>query len=179
MNQNFNLFIIEISNIQDKIGKSQDKYDLLQDSKIRNKQYLFYYLYRIICTYKKELLRVDVEEIINNIYDLINVERNQCFALSDKLTTDENILDQILLAALSVIYKYGQEFDKLPKTSQSKNFENFIISKIYKNDIIVNDLIKLSLLLPNLSRPRTLTEMEINKNVSQQNEINELNNINV
>lgn len=173
MNQNIQLFLSEISKIQDNIEKSNDKYDLLQDSKVRNKQYLFYYLYRIICTYRKELERTDVGEIINNIYDLINVKGSiyKCFPLTSKLTTDENILDQLLLASLSVFYKYGKDSNELSKTVQSKNFDNFIVSKIFKNDVIVNDLIKLSLLLPNLSRPRTLTEMEINK---QEDEINEI-----
>lgn len=173
MNQNIELFISEISKIQDNIEKSEDKYDLLQDSKVRNKQYLFYYLYRIICTYRKELERVDVEELINNIYDLINVKgsKYKCFPLSSKLTTDEKILDQLILASLSVFYKYSQDSSKLSKTPQSKNFDDFIISKMYKDDIVVNDLIKLSLLLPNLSRPRTLSEMEINKRQSEIEEI--------
>jgi hypothetical protein len=172
MNQNFELFITEISKIQDNIEKSQDQYDLLQDSKIRNKQYLFYYLYRIICKYRKELERTDVSEIINNLYDIINVKDNsninKCFPLINKLTNDEKILDQILLASLSIFFKYSQEVDKLTKTPQSKNFEDFIMSKVYEDDIIVNDLIKLSLLLPNLSRPRTLTEMEMIKNKNEE-----------
>lgn len=173
MDQNIQLFISEISKIQDNIEKSNDKYDLLQDSKTRNKQYLFYYLYRIICTYRRELERTDVTQIINNIYDLINVKGSKfkCFPLTSRLTTDEKILDNLILAALSVLYKYSQDSVNLSKTPQSKNFVDFIISKIYKDNIIVNDLIKLNLLLPNLSRSRTLSELEMNKGDKEMEEM--------
>ena len=53
MKTHFNMFIMKISDIQDKIEKVN--VGILRDGRIRDKQYLFYYLYRIICKYRKVL----------------------------------------------------------------------------------------------------------------------------
>ena len=154
------MFIMKISDIQDKIEKVN--VGILRDGRIRDKQYLFYYLYRIICKYRKVLERVNIEEILKKIYDVLNINLNDniCFPLINRLTDNENDLNYLLLGALSLFYKYFNEEESLSETPDSKNFEDFIVTKVYEKNIIENDLIKIALLVPNLSRPRTLAEIE-------------------
>lgn len=160
MKIHFETFIIRISDIQDKIEKKN--IGILRDSRIRSKQYLFYYLYRIICKYRKILERIDIKEILDKIYDVLNINsyENKCFPLINRLTDDDKELNVLILGSLSLFYKYFTEEETLPETPDSKNFEDMILNKAYEENIIENDLIKLSLLVPNLSRPRTLAEIE-------------------
>lgn len=154
------MFIMKISDIQNKIEKVN--VGILGDGRIRDKQYLFYFLYRIICKYRKILERVDVKEILKGIYAVLNINSydNKCFPLINRLTDDEKELNFLLLGTLSLFYKYFNEEENLPETPDSKNFEDFVSTKVYQKNIIENDLIKLALLVPNLSRPRTLAEIE-------------------
>lgn len=146
------LFINNILNINDEIEKISDNIGIV-NSKLKNKQYLVYYLYRIICKYNKVFLDIANSEIIKTIYTALNIDKNVmwCSPMNGRMPTDIDLLDTVFLSMLELLTTYSEKSSSID-TNTSKDLEDFLLIKSNEENI-KNDIKLLSELVPNLSKP--------------------------
>ena len=121
-----------------------------------SKQYLAYYIYRIITKY------INIVEFGSTIEDLddfmtylrIPKEHNRKlnYPLAGTLTNDDKILDMIILKGIDLLTKTDNYIKKLPTNETSyEDLYNFFKQK--ELTVIIQDLIDLQTLIPGLSVP--------------------------
>lgn len=157
---NFNASILVLfDNINEKTQESDATKKILNNT-VLEKQYLAYYLYRIWMKYKKLIIKVngktEFEKVLKHMEIPIKYFKlNITYPMVDKMTNKESNLDKIILNILKQFNEcaqvYGQpggkgpidqDYNKLSQLVEYKNIEN-----------IIQDIIQLKILLPNLSRP--------------------------
>ena len=121
-----------------------------------SKQYLAYYIYRIITKYYNiieiALSSTDINEFMT--YLRIPKEHNRMlnYPLSGKLTNDSKILDMIILKGIDILIKTDKYIKSLP--SNAVGYDDFyVFFKQKELTIIIQDLIDLQTLIPGLSVP--------------------------
>lgn len=157
-------FIKKIQSFNDNITPSQ-QIDFTK-SHIRNKQILIYYLYRILCKYRIVFKRVVKEAEINNIYKVLGVPiDDNCYPLGNKLTNSIEVLDVLINSMLAIFLKYSEQGNSI-KIKEAQTLNEFIKYKISEENIIIEDLAKINILVPNLAKSETKPEpSEIDKMV--------------
>lgn len=121
-----------------------------------SKQYLAYYIYRIITKYiivvEMGSTTADINEFMS--YLRIPKEHNRLlnYPLAGKLTNDDKILDMVILKGIDMLMKADKYIKNLPKniTTYDDLYEFF---KQKELTIIIQDLIDLQTLIPGLSVP--------------------------
>lgn len=148
-------FLKSVMEINDEIAIFDPTGDILQTQKV-NKQYLVYYLYRILCKYQKIIGNVVSMEKIYNVYRLLNIPEGvpNCYSLRNRLTNDTKELELIYLSILDIFSKFEEDKDYLVETKYSTDFLNFLQ---YKENVstIKQDLLNLSKIIPSLGEPET------------------------
>jgi len=121
-----------------------------------SKQYLAYYIYRIITKYynivELALSSSDTNEFMT--YLRIPKEHNRMlnYPLAGKLTNDSKILDMIILKGIDILIKTDKYIKSLPTDAVGyDDFYNFFKQK--ELTLIIQDLIDLQTLIPGLSVP--------------------------
>lgn len=120
---------------------------------IISKQYLAYYLYRIIIKF------INIFEIavpsadINNLLKILRIpkehDRTKNYPLAGKMTNDEQLLDLIILSAIDMFNKVDKYIKSLPNLDAYNSIYEFI--KIKDLPVIIQDIIDLQKLIPGLS----------------------------
>lgn len=120
---------------------------------ILSKQYLAYYLYRIIIKFIN-LFEIAIPSAdINNLLKLLRIpkEHNKTknYPLAGKMTNEEQLLDLIILTAIDMFNKVDKYIQTLPNPDAYNSIYEFI--KIKDLPVIIQDIIDLQKLIPGLS----------------------------
>ena len=123
-----------------------------------SKQYLAYYIYRIITKY------INIVEFGSTVTDLdefmtylrIPKEHNRKlnYPLAGTLTNDDKILDMVILKGIDLLIKTDKYIKKLPSDSSSTYDDLYKFFKQKELTVIIQDLIDLQTLIPGLSVPK-------------------------
>lgn len=137
--------------ILDIIKEKPTKQEII-DHNVIDKQYLAYYLYRILCKYENMIENsISSRQKINDIYTILRIPTNnlgKCYPMAHKMTYNEQLLDVVILGVLDIL----KEVDtNLKKSIGNKQYEEFIefISEKTLEEILLN-LKVLQQLFPNL-----------------------------
>lgn len=140
-----NYFILDI------IKRKPTKQEIVEHNVIE-KQYLAYYLYRILCKYEKMIENsISSRQKINDIYKILRIPENYqgtCYPMAHKMTYNEQFLDVIILGVLDIL----KEVDtNLKESIGNKQYEELIefISEKTLEEILIN-LKVLQRIFPNL-----------------------------
>jgi hypothetical protein len=120
---------------------------------VLSKQYLAYYLYRIMTKFMPMIeIGLPLKDI-KNILQLLRVpkEHNRIlnYPLAGKMTNDEELLNLIILSIIDIFIKFDKYIQSLPSQKGFSIVYEFIKSK--ELSIIIKDLIDLQKLVPGLS----------------------------
>jgi hypothetical protein len=137
-------------------------YELINDGKntksiinitIISKQYLAYYLYRIITKFMNVVEVAIPSKTINTLLKLLRIpkehDRRQNYPIAGKMTNDEELLNLIILSSIDILNKVDKYIKTLPNDSGYSTLYDFIKQK--ELPIIIQDLIDLQKLVPGLS----------------------------
>ena len=147
-----------IFNIYDLINNENEKSLSLINTKIISKQYLAYYIYRIITKY---IILVEIStssEDVNFFMSLLRIpiehNRELNYPMAGKMTNELEMLDMIILGGIDMFDKvnnYLKTIDKKNKQNKYQEFYKFIKEKDLTT--IIKDIMDLQKLLPGLSVP--------------------------
>jgi len=145
-----------IYNIYNLINEEDSK--SLIDTKTVSKQYLAYYIYRIITKYIK-LIEIstsseDIEYIMKLLRIPIEHNRELNYPMAGKLTNENDILDMIILGGIDMFEKVNNYLNTLDKKNKQKKYQEFFKFLKEKDlNVILKDLMNLQKLIPGLSVP--------------------------
>ena len=143
-------FIKNIYFVLDVIKRKPGKQEIV-DHNIIEKQYLTYYLYRILSKYEGMMKHVVSYKRIRDIYTILRVPENYqqtTYPLAHKMTYNDKLLDLCILGILDIF----REVDETLKQSiGNKQYEELVEFISEKNlEMILLDLKVLQKLFPNL-----------------------------
>jgi hypothetical protein len=155
-------FITTIMVIYDNINKEKADGPRLINNKITEKQFLAYYIYRLWIKYRKLMEDVNTPTAVRKVLKYMEVPIKYhaiylTYPMADKMPINEKQLDLIILSMLKQLnqtYKvYGQRADGSipPENKDYKMLAKYLTGKTIEN--IIQDVIQVKLLVPNLSRP--------------------------
>lgn len=157
---NFNASILVLfDNINEKTQEPDATKKILNNT-VLEKQYLAYYLYRIWMKYKRLMVKVNGKTIFEEVLKHMEIpvkyfKLDIVYPMADKMTNKESNLDKIILKILKQFNEceqvYGQPKEQGPKDDDYKKLAELVEYKTIEN--IIQDIIQLKILLPNLSRP--------------------------
>jgi hypothetical protein len=145
-----------IYNIYNLINEEDSK--SLIDTKTVSKQYLAYYIYRIITKYIK-LIEIstsseDIEYVMKLLRIPIEHNRELNYPMAGKLTNENDILDMIILGGIDMFEKVNNYLNTLDKKNKQKKYQEFFKFLKEKDlNVILRDLMNLQKLIPGLSVP--------------------------
>jgi len=146
-------FMSDIYDIYELINNDNDSRSFIK-VKTTSKQYLAYYLYRIITKYM-DIFDNAVSSEIKEFLKLLRIPEIQniklTYPLVGKMIHDEQILDVIILTAIDIFNKTNKYFNRLSNTTIYITFFDFIEAK--NMTTILQDIIDLQKLIPGLSAP--------------------------
>ena len=161
-------FINNIYNINDLINN--DKSKSLVNTKIISKQYLAYYIYRIVTKYISLIEAGTSVDDINFFMSLLRIptEHNRLlsYPMAGKMTNDPDVLDMIILGGIDMFEKVNNFLNTLNQKNRQNTYKEFyIFMKEKELPIIIKDIMELQKLLPGLSvpiiRPNYLNDSKI------------------
>lgn len=172
-----NYFILDI------IKRKPTKQEIVEHNVIE-KQYLAYYLYRILCKYEKMIENsISSRQKINDIYTILRIPQNYqgtCYPMAHKMTYNEQLLDVVILGILDIL----KEVDtNLKESIGNKQYEELIefISEKTLEEILIN-LKVLQRIFPNLGvtgvKPFLYEYFEQQEQLASQSQANQLNTTN-
>jgi hypothetical protein len=150
-------FKTNIYNIYELIKSDTTRKSLI-NTQVLSKQYLAYYIYRIITKYIRLIETAVSKEDIEFIFKLLRIPAShditKPYSMVGKLTSESEHLDLIILGGLDMFDKidnYLKTLNKKNKQDKYGEFYEFLEDKTLEN--IVSDLMNLQKLLPGLSVP--------------------------
>ena len=118
-----------------------------------SKQYLAYYIYRIITKYMNIFENVLQNSKLSEFLTLLRIpkvhNRTLNYPLAGKMTNDEQLLDMIILMGIDFIIKLDKYIEVQPNKTNFVDIFTFIEQKTMP--VIIQDLIDLQKLIPGLS----------------------------
>ena len=145
-------FVNKIYNIYELINNNNDSKSFINVKTI-SKQYLAYYIYRIITKFiilfEAALSGSTIDEFLKLLRIPEEHKRMLNYPLAGKMTNDEQLLDMIILTGIDMFNK----LDKYIKTqTHIDKYESlFVFLEEKKMPVIIQDLIDLQKLIPGLS----------------------------
>ena len=135
---------------------NNDETKTFMNIKMISKQYLAYYIYRIITKYmlvvEMGVSNGDIREFLSYLRIPKEHNRNLNYPLAGKLTNDTKILDMIILRGIEMLNKTDKYIKSLP--SNITSYEDlYTFFKQKELTVIIQDLIDLQTLIPGLSVP--------------------------
>lgn len=118
------------------------------------KQYIVYYLYRILCKYEQLFTTNLSYQKVRDVYNLLRIPKQKkkgCYPMSQKMTSNDKLLNLILS---SIVELFNQLNENLKMTMTNKyfmEFKDFLSKKTLEK--IIQDLMELHQLVPNLAAP--------------------------
>ena len=165
-------FIATILVLHDNINETasalkKSKKSLAKNS-VSEKQYLAYYVYRIWIKYRKLISNVNTHSEFNKVLAYLEIpskyyDMEVVYPLVNKMTSNENQLDYVILNIMNQMNKVAKLYSKpeakeqttapdtTPKSAEYDQLVNYLEGKNTEN--IIQDIIQLKLLIPNLARP--------------------------
>lgn len=172
-------FIATILVLHDNINETasalkKSKKSLAKNS-VSEKQYLAYYVYRIWIKYRKLISNVNTPSDFNKVLAYLEIpnkyyDMEVVYPLVNKMTSNENQLDYVILNIMNQMNKVAKLYSKpsspatdsqtpttekapdtTPKSAEYDQLANYLEGKNTEN--IIQDIIQLKLLIPNLARP--------------------------
>lgn len=155
-------FITTLMVIYDNINKEKQEGPHLINNKITEKQFLAYYIYRLWIKYRRLMEDVNTPTEIRKILKYMEVPAKYhdiylTYPMANKMPINEKQLDLIILSMLKHLNKtykiYGPRDDGSipPENKDYKMLNKYLTGKTIEN--IIQDVIQIKLLVPNLSRP--------------------------
>ncbi len=149
------IFVNDINAIYDALNNNKDsnnKKHIIKTS-ILSKQYLTYYLYRILTKFiNLILLSIPAKQIIK-LLSLLQIPKEHDYTknypLVGRMTNDEKLLNLIILTILDIFTNVDIYTNTLPNKDSYNNFYKFLKSKSIA--IILQDLQDLYTLIPNIT----------------------------
>ena len=163
------VFKNNIYNIYDLINNENSSKSLI-NTKVISKQYLAYYIYRIIFKY---IYIVEVAVSSDDLIFFMSLLRipkeynpELIYPLAGKMSTDPKILDMIILGGIDIFEKIDNFLKTLNKKNKQSKYHEFYTFLNEKNlTTIVKDILDLQKLLPGLSvsiiRPNYLNDVKL------------------
>jgi hypothetical protein len=151
-----------------KLANKEDTGEEFISLRTISKQYLAYYLYRIITKYFKIFQTTTDASEIARLINLLKIpddyDPNYAYPLAGKMVNDDDILDLIIVLEIRM-FRDTTDFLEANPTFKKTNSEYLRFLESKPLDTIVKDLIDLQKLLPGLSvsalRPNYLNNRNI------------------
>ena len=147
------LFTENVTSIYELINEDSNKKQFI-NLKMVSKQYLAYYLYRIISKFFNLFQTTASGEDIKELFEKLKIPEDfdpkMAYPLAGKMVNDEEILELIILIEIN-IFNTTKDFLEANETYARKqaNFIRFVTQKDLNT--IIRDLVDLQKLLPGLS----------------------------
>lgn len=144
-------FIKTIQSLYTEIEQQKDTPSILINNIVIQKQYLVYYIYRIICTNYKYFRSIALEQHIKELNTKLEIASNYkfvCYPLANRMTTDEIKLDDIFYVMTKILTDSIKKSKALKRLNQE--LETYLAKKTH--DEIIKDIKQLIEFVPNLSR---------------------------
>lgn len=145
-------FINDIYDIYDLINNNNESKSFINIKTI-SKQYLAYYIYRIITKYMEVIEMALPNDDINNFMKLLRIPKSHNkmlnYPLAGKFTNDDTVLNMIILSGIDILNKINAYIKSLPKSGSYEDLYLFLKEKDLQ--VIIQDLIDLQKLIPGLS----------------------------
>lgn len=145
-------FTNDIYGVYELINESKNTKSIINTT-IISKQYLAYYLYRIITKFMNLVEIALPSKDINTLIKLLRIpkehDRRKNYPMAGKMTNDEELLNLIILSSIDILTKTDKYIKTLPNDTGYSNINDFI--KIKELPTIIQDLIDLQKLVPGLS----------------------------
>ena len=159
-------FVNDIYGIYQLINKQKEVKSLV-NIVVLSKQYLAYYLYRIIAKYIHVFEIAVSNSDVNKLFAYLRIpkehDKTKPYPMVGTMTNDEQLLDLVILSSIDFFNKTEQYLGSLPNLSGHSEFIKFIEMK--QLPIIIQDLIDLQKLVPGLSvsaiRPNYIDDEQI------------------
>ena len=150
-------FKTNIFNIYNLINDDKHESSLI-NTKIISKQYLAYYIYRIVTKFMYLIDQSSTTDDINFFFSLLRIptehNRNLNYPLAGKLTNEIDILDMAILGGIQMFEKVNTYLNTLNnKNKQNKYKAFYTFMKEKTTSVIIKDIMDLQKLLPGLSVP--------------------------
>ena len=150
-------FKTNIFNIYNIINNEDSKKSFI-NTKIITKQYLAYYIYRIITKYIKIIELAATVLDINFIMSLYRIPEHHNrllnYPMLGKMTNDNDALDMIILGGIDLFDKVNNYLNTLDTKNKQRKYQEFYkFLKEKKVEVIIKDIIDLQKLLPGLPVP--------------------------
>ena len=148
-------FIDDINAIYDALNTNKDsnnKKHIIKTS-LLSKQYLTYYLYRILTKFINLILLSISAKQIRKLLSLLQIPKEHDYTknypLVGRMTNDEKLLNLIILTILDIFTNVDIYINTLPNKDNYDNLYKFLKSKSI--EIILKDLQDLYTLIPNIT----------------------------
>ena len=139
--------LIMISN--EPVGKQP-----LIEHNVIEKQYIVYYLYRILCKYEQLFTTNLSYQMVRDIYKLLRIpeeKKKGCYPMSQKMTSNDELLNLILSSMVELFNQLNENLKMTMTNKYFMEFKEFLSKKPLER--IIQDLMELHQLVPNLSAP--------------------------
>ncbi len=169
-----NYFILDI------IKRKATKQEIVEHN-IIEKQYLAYYLYRILCKYEKMISNsISSRQKIIDIYTILRIPENYqgtCYPMAHKMTYNEQLLDVVILGVLDILKEVDANLNQSFGNKQYEELMEFINEKTLE-EILIN-LKVLQRTFPNLGvtgvKPFLYEFFEQQNQLASQQQANQMN----
>ena len=144
-------FITTIRNLQKEIDDQKKHPAVLVNSIVIQKQYLVYYVYRIIChhfDFFRSIALINSIKEINVKLEISSKYQYICYPLANRMSTDEAQLDGVLDEMLKALTVAAKKIKELKRVDEP--IEQYLANKTH--DTVISDIKKLITFVPNLSR---------------------------
>lgn len=149
---NMDKFTNDIYGIYELINNNKNTKTIINIS-IISKQYLAYYLYRIIIKFINVIEMAIPSKDIMTLFKLLRIpkehDKRKNYPMAGKMTNDEELLNLIILSSIDILTKVDKYIQTLSNNANYTNIYEFI--KLKELPIIIQDLIDLQKLIPGLS----------------------------
>jgi hypothetical protein len=148
-------FTNDIYSIYELINNNNESKSFMHIKTI-SKQYLAYYIYRIITKYiivvEMGTSNADINEFMTYLRIPVEHNRKLNYPLAGKLTNDDKLLDMIILKGIDLLTKADKYIKSMPSDTTAYD-DLYTFFKQKELTVIMQDLIDLQTLIPGLSVP--------------------------
>jgi hypothetical protein len=118
------------------------------------KQYIVYYLYRILCKYEQLFTTNLSYQKVRDVYNLLRIPKQKkkgCYPMSQKMTSNDELLNLILSSMVELFNQLNENLKMTMTNKYFMEFKDFLSKKTLEK--IIQDLMELHQLVPNLAAP--------------------------